>query len=67
MERLRHSNGRYAEPLLASIDDLSFGDARGRSAGVNVVNLSPNLLIGARDGDNDALLARLKMLPHVSV
>jgi len=34
------------------------------SANVNVVNLSPNLMISARDGDNDALLARLKKLPH---
>jgi predicted AlkP superfamily pyrophosphatase or phosphodiesterase len=37
------------------------------SANVNVVNLSPNLMISARDGDNDALLARLKQLPHVTV
>ena len=36
------------------------------SANVNVVNLSPNLMISARDGDNDALLARLKKLPHVT-
>jgi predicted AlkP superfamily pyrophosphatase or phosphodiesterase len=36
------------------------------SASVNVVNLSPNLMISARDGDNDALLARLKKLPHVT-
>jgi predicted AlkP superfamily pyrophosphatase or phosphodiesterase len=37
------------------------------SASVNVVNMTPNLMIGARDGDNDALLARLKKLPHLSV
>jgi predicted AlkP superfamily pyrophosphatase or phosphodiesterase len=36
------------------------------SANVNVVNLSPNLMISARDGDNDALLARLSKLPHVT-
>ncbi|HEY8796214.1 MAG TPA: ectonucleotide pyrophosphatase/phosphodiesterase [Gemmatimonadaceae bacterium] len=36
------------------------------SASVNVVTLSPNLSISARDNDNDALLARLKKLPHVS-
>ena len=30
------------------------------SANVNVVNLSPNLMISARDGDEVALLARLK-------
>jgi predicted AlkP superfamily pyrophosphatase or phosphodiesterase len=36
------------------------------SANVNVVNLAPNLMISARDGDNDALLARLKKLPHVT-
>ena len=35
------------------------------SSSVNVVNLTPNLMIGARDGDNDALLARLKKLPHL--
>ena len=37
------------------------------SANVNVVNLSPNLMISARDGNNDALLARLKTLPHMAV
>jgi predicted AlkP superfamily pyrophosphatase or phosphodiesterase len=37
------------------------------SASVNVVNLTPNLMISARDGDNDALLARLKKLPHLTV
>jgi predicted AlkP superfamily pyrophosphatase or phosphodiesterase len=37
------------------------------SASVKVVNMTPNLLISARDGDNDALLARLKRLPHLSV
>ena len=37
------------------------------SANVNVVNLSPNLMISARDGDDDALLARLKKLPHFVV
>jgi predicted AlkP superfamily pyrophosphatase or phosphodiesterase len=37
------------------------------SANVNVVNLTPNLMIGARDGDTDALLARLKKLPHLTV
>ena len=37
------------------------------SANVNVVNLSPNLMISARDGNNDALLARLQKLPHVTV
>ncbi len=36
------------------------------SASVNVVTLSPNLSISARDNDNDALLARLRKLPHVS-
>ena len=36
------------------------------SASVNVVTLSPNLSISARDGTNDALLARLKKLSHVS-
>ena len=36
------------------------------SASVNVVTLSPNLSISARDNDNDALLARLKKLPHVT-
>ncbi|HEV7706039.1 MAG TPA: ectonucleotide pyrophosphatase/phosphodiesterase [Gemmatimonadaceae bacterium] len=34
------------------------------SANVDVVNLAPNLMISARDGDNDALLAKLKKLPH---
>ncbi|MDQ2767429.1 MAG: ectonucleotide pyrophosphatase/phosphodiesterase [Gemmatimonadota bacterium] len=34
------------------------------SANVNVVNLAPNLMISARDGDNDALLVRLRKLPH---
>jgi predicted AlkP superfamily pyrophosphatase or phosphodiesterase len=37
------------------------------SVAVNVVNLTPNLMIGARDGDNDALLARLRKLPHLTV
>ena len=37
------------------------------SASVQVVNLTPNLMLGARDGDNDALLARLKKLPHLTV
>ena len=37
------------------------------SASVNVMNMTPNLMISARDGDNDALLARLKKLPHLSV
>lgn len=36
------------------------------SASVNVVTLAPNLSISARDGDNDALLAKLKKLPHVT-
>jgi len=36
------------------------------SASVNVVTLSPNLSISARDGDNDGLLAKLKKLPHVT-
>jgi len=36
------------------------------SASVNVVNLTPNLMIGARDGDTDALLARLEKLPHLT-
>ena len=36
------------------------------SARVNVVNLTPNLMIGARDGDDGALLARLKTLPHLT-
>ncbi|MBK5186731.1 MAG: alkaline phosphatase family protein, partial [Gemmatimonadaceae bacterium] len=36
------------------------------SASVQVVNLSPNLMIAARDGDDDALLARLRKLPHVT-
>ena len=36
------------------------------SASVDVVTLSPNLSISARDGDNDALLAKLKQLPHVT-
>ena len=37
------------------------------SASVNVVNLTPNLMIAARDGDTDALLARLRKLPHLTV
>ena len=37
------------------------------SANVDVVNLSPNLMISARDSDNDALLARLRKLPHLAV
>lgn len=37
------------------------------SASVKVVTLSPNLSISARDGDNDALFAKLKKLPHVTV
>jgi predicted AlkP superfamily pyrophosphatase or phosphodiesterase len=37
------------------------------SASVSVVNLTPNLMIGARDGDDDALLAHLKKLPHLTV
>jgi predicted AlkP superfamily pyrophosphatase or phosphodiesterase len=37
------------------------------SASVQVVNLTPNLMLGARDGDNDALLTRLKKLPHLTV
>ena len=37
------------------------------SARVNIVNLTPNLMISARDGDTDALLARLKKLPHLAV
>jgi predicted AlkP superfamily pyrophosphatase or phosphodiesterase len=37
------------------------------SANVAVVNLSPNLMIAARDSNDDALLARLKKLPHLSV
>jgi predicted AlkP superfamily pyrophosphatase or phosphodiesterase len=37
------------------------------SASVNVVNLTPNLMISARDGDTNALLARLKKLRHLSV
>jgi predicted AlkP superfamily pyrophosphatase or phosphodiesterase len=36
------------------------------SASVDVVTLSPNLSISARDHDDDALLARLKQLPHVT-
>jgi len=36
------------------------------SAAVNVVNLTHNLMIGARDGDTDALLARLEKLPHLT-
>jgi predicted AlkP superfamily pyrophosphatase or phosphodiesterase len=36
------------------------------SASVNVVTLAPNLSISARDGDNDALLAKIKTLPHVT-
>ncbi|MBA2684469.1 MAG: alkaline phosphatase family protein [Gemmatimonadaceae bacterium] len=36
------------------------------SARVKVVTLSPNLSISARDGDNDALLVKLKKLPHVT-
>ncbi|HEY2898216.1 MAG TPA: ectonucleotide pyrophosphatase/phosphodiesterase [Gemmatimonadaceae bacterium] len=37
------------------------------SASVNVVNITPNLMIGAKDGEDDALLARLKKLPHLTV
>ena len=37
------------------------------SANVNVVNMSPNLMIGARDGNDDALLARLAKMPHLKV
>ena len=37
------------------------------SASVDVVNITPNLMIGAKDGDSDALLARLKKLPHLAV
>lgn len=37
------------------------------SASVRVISLSPLLLIEARNGDNDALLARLRLLKHVSV
>jgi predicted AlkP superfamily pyrophosphatase or phosphodiesterase len=37
------------------------------SASVNVVTLSPNLSISARDGDNDALVAKLRKLPHLTV
>jgi predicted AlkP superfamily pyrophosphatase or phosphodiesterase len=37
------------------------------SASVDVVNITPNLMISAKDGDNDALLARLKKLPHLAV
>jgi predicted AlkP superfamily pyrophosphatase or phosphodiesterase len=37
------------------------------SASVNAVNLTPNLMIGARDGNDDALLARLETLPHLTV
>jgi predicted AlkP superfamily pyrophosphatase or phosphodiesterase len=36
------------------------------SANVRVVNLSPLLLIAARDGNQRALLARLRTLPHVT-
>jgi predicted AlkP superfamily pyrophosphatase or phosphodiesterase len=36
------------------------------SASVKVVNLTPNLMISARDGDTDALLARLQKLPHLT-
>jgi predicted AlkP superfamily pyrophosphatase or phosphodiesterase len=37
------------------------------SANVHVVNVTPNLMISAKDGDTDALLARLKKLPHIAV
>lgn len=37
------------------------------SANVRVVTLSPVLMIEARDGNNDALLARLRTLQHVTV
>ncbi|HSU95411.1 MAG TPA: ectonucleotide pyrophosphatase/phosphodiesterase [Gemmatimonadaceae bacterium] len=37
------------------------------SASVDVVNITPNLMISAKDGDSDALLARLKKLPHIAV
>ncbi len=37
------------------------------SASVNVVTLSPNLSISARDGDDDALAAKLRKLPHLTV
>jgi predicted AlkP superfamily pyrophosphatase or phosphodiesterase len=37
------------------------------SASVNVVNMTPNLMIAARDDDTDALLARLQKLPHLTV
>ena len=37
------------------------------SARVNVVNMTPNLMITPRDGDTDALLVRLQKLPHLTV
>jgi predicted AlkP superfamily pyrophosphatase or phosphodiesterase len=37
------------------------------SASVNVVNITPNLMIDAKDGDDEALLARLRKLPHLTV
>lgn len=37
------------------------------SASVRVVTLTPVLMIEARDGNNEALLARLQRLPHVTV
>ncbi len=36
------------------------------SARVQVINLTPLLLISARDGDQSGLLARLRTLPHVT-
>jgi predicted AlkP superfamily pyrophosphatase or phosphodiesterase len=49
-----------------SPDQVVYLDDVVDSASVNVVTLSPNLSISARDNDNDALLARLKKLPHVT-
>lgn len=37
------------------------------SANVSIVNLAPNLMIAARDSNNDELAARLKKLPHLTV
>jgi predicted AlkP superfamily pyrophosphatase or phosphodiesterase len=42
-------------------------DAAVDSASVDVVNITPNLMISAKDGDSDALLSRLKKLPHITV
>ncbi|MGI8548407.1 MAG: alkaline phosphatase family protein [Gemmatimonadaceae bacterium] len=36
------------------------------TSSVHIVSISPDLMISARDGDNAALLAKIRRLPHVS-